>query len=222
MAQTYLQLINKVLVALREDEVAGVTEPYAKLIGQFVNDAKAEVEDAAPWRCLRTEVSFSATVGNTSAVLTGTNDRSYLMHTPTGETMLFRTDAGEESSMAVVSIERLRQLRLSSDATDTNEPNYVAFTSDGTNLVAHWWPSPDATYNYKGVFIVPQDDLTAATDTLTIPWRPVALKATYYAMDERGSEFAGRLETTLARAEKAFWEAVLADIGQEPYTAVEQ
>lgn len=221
MAQTYLQLINKVLVALREDEVAGVTEPYAKLIGQFVNDAKADVEDASPWRALRTEVSFSATTGGTSVVLTGTTDRSYLMNTPEGEPMLFKTNSGEECRIQVMPIEKLRMLRLSSDPTETNEPSYLAFTSDGTNLVAHYWPQPDQTYTYKGVFVVPQADLADKDDTLTIPFRPVALRATYYAMDERGSEFAGRLETTLARAERSLQEAILTDLGQEYYTATE-
>ena len=221
MAQTYLQLINKVLVALREDEVLGVTEPYAKLIGQFVNEAKEDIEDAAPWRALRTEVSFAATANTATTTLTGTNDRSYLMNTPTGESMLFRTDAGDESSVEVLPIERLRQLRLSSDASERNEPCYVAFTSDGTNQVAHFWPTPDATYNYKGIFVIPQAELTAKTDTLTIPYRPVVLRAIWYAMDERGSEFAGRLETALAKAERSLAEAILVDLGQEHFTATE-
>lgn len=218
MAQTYLQLINKVLVALREDEAAGVTEPYTKLIGQFVNEAKQDVEDSSPWRCLRTEITFAATVGNTSAVLPGTTDRSYLVHTSNGCPMAFRTDADEEGFVSVVPMETLRAKRLGSNNDEPNEPNYVAFTSDGTNLVAHWWPTPDTTYNYKAIFVVPQDDLSDKDDTLTIPWRPVVLRATYLAMDERGSEFAGRLESTLARAEAALFDAILTDIGQDNYT----
>ena len=221
MAQTYLQLINKVLVALREDTVAGITEPYSALIGQFVNEAKAHVEDAAPWRCLRTEVSFAAAANTATVVLTGTNDRSYLMLTPTGEELAFRTDAGYEGAIEVLPIERLRQLKLTSDATDTNEPSFVAFTSDGTNLVAHFWPVPDATYNYKAVFVVPQDELDEKTDTLTIPWRPVVAQAIFYAMDERGSEFSGRLESVQAKAARSLQEAILADLSQEHWTATE-
>lgn len=221
MAQTYLQLINKVLVALREDEVLGVTEPYAKLIGQFVNEAKEDVEDASPWRCLRTEVSFASTANTTTTTLTSTNDRSYLMNTPTGDPLLFRTDSGDESRVSVIPIERLRELRLSTDAAERNEPCYVAFTSDGTNLVAHFYPTPDATYNYKGIFVVPQAELENKTDTLTVPYRPVVLRAIWYAMDERGSEFSGRLETALAKAERSLNEAILIDISQENFTAME-
>jgi len=221
MAQTYLQLINKVLVALREDEVLGIVETYTKMIGQFVNDAKAEIEDAGPWKALRTEVSFAATASTNTTTVTGTTDRSYIMHDPQSREMLFRTDTNNEKQITVVPIETLRAMRLSSDATELNEPNYVAFTSDGTNLIAHFWPTPDTTYNYKGVFVVPQADLSEETDTLTIPYRPVVRKAIFYAMDERGSEFAGRLETEAAKAQRALEEAILADFGSDPMTFVE-
>lgn len=55
---TYLQLINNVLVRLRESEItleefnAG-NNPYWKLIGSTVNDAKDRVEDAWQWGALR-------------------------------------------------------------------------------------------------------------------------------------------------------------------------
>jgi hypothetical protein len=41
----YLDLVNDVLIRLREDEVTATTDtPYAKLIGKFVNDAKRIVD----------------------------------------------------------------------------------------------------------------------------------------------------------------------------------
>lgn len=44
---TFLQLVNKVLVRLREDTVSSVDEnSYSQLIGEFVNDAVKEVEAA--------------------------------------------------------------------------------------------------------------------------------------------------------------------------------
>ena len=49
----YLDLVNDVLIRLREDEVTATTDtPYAKLIGKFVNDAKRTVEDAYQWNAL--------------------------------------------------------------------------------------------------------------------------------------------------------------------------
>ena len=44
---TYLQLVNRVLRKLREDEVTIVNEnDYSKLVGDFVNDAVKCVEAA--------------------------------------------------------------------------------------------------------------------------------------------------------------------------------
>ena len=43
---TYLELINDVLIRLRETTVAANGETtYSTLIGKFVNDAKRQVED---------------------------------------------------------------------------------------------------------------------------------------------------------------------------------
>ena len=47
---TYLELVNDVLVRLRESEVTAVTDtPYSKLISKYVNDAKRLVEDSYQW-----------------------------------------------------------------------------------------------------------------------------------------------------------------------------
>lgn len=221
MAQTYLQLINKVLIALREDTVASVNEPYSKLIGQFVNDAKEEIEDSWAWKCLRTEVSFSSTANSSTTTLTSTNERSYVLDDRQGRPQVYKTVSGEESLVSVIPFEDLRQYRLASDAAERTEPSYVAFTSDGTNLIAHFWPTPDATYTYKAVVVIPQAELDDKDDTLTIPWRPVVAKAIYYAMEERGSEFQGRLEARLNQAEQAKGQAILLDMGGEHWTVSE-
>ena len=50
MAMTYLQLVNKVLVRLREDQVTSVaSNDYSLLVGEFVAQAASEVEDAWNW-----------------------------------------------------------------------------------------------------------------------------------------------------------------------------
>ena len=47
---TYLQIVNKVLRRLRENEVSSINEnPYSLLIGDLVNVVKREVEDAWDW-----------------------------------------------------------------------------------------------------------------------------------------------------------------------------
>jgi predicted N-acetyltransferase YhbS len=55
---TYLELVNKVLRRLRESEVStvqgvGNANQYARLIGDFINEAKSQVEVAWDWSALR-------------------------------------------------------------------------------------------------------------------------------------------------------------------------
>ena len=47
---TYLNLMNSVLRRLREEETTSVTSTtYVKMVGDFINDAKKIVEEAADW-----------------------------------------------------------------------------------------------------------------------------------------------------------------------------
>ena len=72
---TFLQLVNKVLVRLREDTVSSVDEnSYSQLIGEFVNDAVKEVEAAWKWSALRETLSATTQDGVFSYVLTGSGD----------------------------------------------------------------------------------------------------------------------------------------------------
>jgi hypothetical protein len=61
---TYLQIINAVLRRLRETEVTDVNETdYSKLIGEYVNSVKKEVEAAWDWNALRTTLTLNTTSG---------------------------------------------------------------------------------------------------------------------------------------------------------------
>ena len=51
---TYIEIVNSVLVRLREEKVDAVNEnEYSSLIGQLVNVAKRDVENAFNWEALR-------------------------------------------------------------------------------------------------------------------------------------------------------------------------
>jgi hypothetical protein len=57
--------MNNVLRRLREDEVTNVAEnTYAKMVGDFINDAKNLVEEAADWSALRETVSITTTASD--------------------------------------------------------------------------------------------------------------------------------------------------------------
>ena len=51
---TYLEIVNKVLVRLREEQVTSVSEnEYSSLISDLTNVTKNEIENAWNWKALR-------------------------------------------------------------------------------------------------------------------------------------------------------------------------
>ena len=73
---TYLELVNDVLVRLREEQVSTVSETtYSTLIGKFVNDAKRQIEDAYAWNVLGTTITVSTVQGTYSYALTGSGQK---------------------------------------------------------------------------------------------------------------------------------------------------
>ena len=74
--KTYLELVNEVLVRLREPEVTAVTDnAYSKLIGRFINDAKRQVEDAYNWNALSETLTVTTSNELFNYVLTGIGQR---------------------------------------------------------------------------------------------------------------------------------------------------
>jgi hypothetical protein len=73
---TYLDLVNDILIRMREPEVSTVNEnTLSKLVGKLVNDAKRQVEDAYAWNSL-TDTLMIETLANTYGyVLNGSGTR---------------------------------------------------------------------------------------------------------------------------------------------------
>jgi len=73
---TYLELVNDVLVRLRESTVSTVGETtYSSLIGKFVNDAKRQIEDSYNWNVLGQTITVTTTSGTSSYALTGAGQK---------------------------------------------------------------------------------------------------------------------------------------------------
>ena len=178
---TYLDLVNNVLVRLREDEVVSVTDnSYSKLIGKFVNDAKRQVEDAWNWNALRSTLTITTTASTFNYELNGAGVR-------------FRTlDVVNDTSnvfMEQRSSSYFNNLFLNSTP-DSGEPRYYSFngvSSDGDTQI-DVYPIPDGVYSIRFNAVVPQAALSAGTDTLLVPSEPVILGAYARAVIERGED----------------------------------
>lgn len=220
---TYLQLINKVLRGLREAQAVTITDnDYVELIGQFVNEAKENIEDLGPWRGLSETVSINTVADQlTGVTVTGANDRSYPLYSPTpygSLPMVFITTAGVERRLTIISWSDLVAMQRMYPDAGTACPSYVAFARDENGMSAFFWPTADATYTVKVGVLIPQAELSVASTVLQIPARPVWQEALVLAMEERGEEFAGPLDNARARAARSLESAMLSDFGAEPLT----
>jgi len=72
---TALQLVNSVLRRLRESEVTDFTESYSKLILDFINETKREVEDSWDWSALRQTISINTNTADRSYPIIGAGQR---------------------------------------------------------------------------------------------------------------------------------------------------
>ena len=181
MSQTYLQIVNNVLVRLRETEVTSVADtPYSSLIGVFVNDAKREVENAYDWNALDTTITMSTVAGQKAYSLTGIGDRF--------KTQDVINDTQDIAMQAVNPNWLNRQYYIGT--TQQAAPMYYSYRgvdSSGDTKV-EVWPLPDAVYNLRFELFVPQLDFSNSSDIIKVPAHLVQLLAYSKAIAERGED----------------------------------
>jgi len=199
---TLLQTTNKVLKRLREDTVADLTGDYANLVGSFVADIAAEVNDSGPgWSALDHTVTVSVLAATRTYDLGsgGTadlTDRSTLLHDVCGRPMVWMFDDGSDNTgdpMRYVDpneYERMFQL----DRTETQlDPNCFTLirNTDGTGYTLALYPIPSTTRTIRMRFNTPEAVLDPDTDSATsivVNNRVVELGTLWLALNERGEE----------------------------------
>ncbi len=177
---TYLSLVNEVLQRLREPVVSTVSaNTLSALIGLFVNDAKRQVEDAWNWDALATtlDVTTSATVSNYVVTGSGRRQKDVSVNDITNRVTL--------QNVAMKWIQDQQQL----SQVQNGQPTYYAWNgSDGTDSKVELYPTPDGIYSLKFNLCVPQVDLAADGDVITVPSEPVIAGAYARALVERGED----------------------------------
>ncbi len=213
---TYLDLVNDVLIRMREPEVTTVNEnTLSKLVGRLVNDAKRQVEDAYAWNALTDTLIIETTANTYGYVLTGSGTRFKVI------------DAQDNTNKSVInalSTKLMSQYLLNN--TSPGNPMYYNFNgihSTGDTKV-DFYPVPNAGLTLYFNLYIPEPELTSDTATMLVPKEPVVLGAFARALVERGedgglnsSEAYGLYKASLADAiaiessryvEEETWEAV--------------
>jgi hypothetical protein len=177
----YIQLTNSVLKRLRETEVSSVSDnAYSKLIGEFVNDAKRNVEDAYNWNALTDTLSAVTAVDIFNYVLVGSGQRFRVIDV---------LNDTQNTVLANAPTKWMNQQFLLNDV-QKGSPSYYNFNGQDANgdTQVDLFPIPNGVYNIRFNLIVPQVALSADADILKVPSEPVIFLAYAKALAERGED----------------------------------
>lgn len=210
---TYIQLINTVLRKLREDQVTSSNQSdYSALIGDYINEAKREVEDAWNWVQLRTTIQIT-TAGDSSTfryVLTGAGNRSRVLQV---------INDTEDYELRRAPYKWMNRQFLTSSTVAKDSPTHYDIngnTNGDPNI--DLYPVPDAVEYINFNLVLPQDDFTDTDDdmSLTVPHWPVVLGAYMKALSERGEDGGQNFGEAMNDYNKALSDAIAIDAGQVP------
>jgi hypothetical protein len=179
--KTYLELVNDVLVRLRENEVTSVNDTsYSKLISKFINDAKRQVEDAYNWNALSETITVSTTANLFNYVLTNAGIRFRVFDVLNDSSNWFLNNAATQEMDALFLV----------NTPEYGSPRYYNFNGVDSNgdTQVDLYPIPDANYIVNFNVIKPQAQLSLNSDQIKVPDEPVIFLAYAKALAERGED----------------------------------
>jgi hypothetical protein len=178
---TFLQLINNVLIRLREVQVSTNNETsYSTLIGLFVNDAKRQIEDSFSWNVLGQTVTVTTVAATYIYTLTGVGQKFQV------QDVINTTSNIPMQNISFVEMNRYQNLV----PTTNGIPQYYAFdgvdASGDTKVVLY--PRPNGVFSIPFSVTVPQATLTADGTSVLVPDTLVVQNAYARALVERGED----------------------------------
>lgn len=179
---TYLELVNDVLLRLREQTVTTVSlTNYSSLIGKFVNDAKRQIEDAYDWNALGQEITITTSGSVYEYSLTGAGQKFRVSSDPLNTT--------SNVVMEVIPVGEMRR-KQNLQPTITAVPTEYCFEGvDGNgDAKVQLWGRPNGVYTIKFFLTIPQATLSSDSTSVLVPDVLVAQNAYARALVERGED----------------------------------
>ena len=209
----YVNLVNKVLLRLRETPVStvqgsGNSNAYARLIGEFINESKSQVEAAWDWSALRSTLTASTTSGAFNYELQGSRNSFKVLD------VINDTDDIEMQYRDASWFNR----EFLTATPQTGSPlfyNFNGVSADGDTQV-DIYPIPDGVYTIRFNVTLRNVPLSADADELAIPSRPVILLATAMAIEERGEDGGQQSINAYAAAKSALADEIALDAARHP------
>ena len=178
---TYLQLINDVLIRLRETQVStNDATAYSTLIGKFVNDAKRQIEDAYAWNVLGATITVTTTPGTYIYSLTGA-----------GQKFQVQDVINATANVGMTNISFVEMNRFQNFTTPASGiPEYFCFDGVDGNGDAQvvLYGRPDGVYSIPFSLTVPQASLATDNTLVKVPDSLVVQNAYARALIERGED----------------------------------
>ena len=178
---TYLELVNDVLIRLRESSVSTVGETaYSSLIGKFVNDAKRQIEDSYNWNVLGQTITVTTTAATSSYSLTGAGQK-FRINDAINTTSVITLD-----NITVADMNR----KLNFGTPSQSIPSEFCFSGvDGNgDTKVDLFPVPNGVYTLKFDVTIPQANLSSDGTSVKVLDYLVAQSAYARALIERGED----------------------------------
>tara|TARA_R110001632_G_scaffold218875_1_gene348256 strand:+ start:19 stop:687 length:669 start_codon:yes stop_codon:yes gene_type:complete len=214
---TYRELINQVLIRLREDTIptdwsgaineSSTVSAYHKVIGALINDSKRSVESYHDWLNLRETVSINTVVGTKNYNLNSGQEIKILD--------VINTDTGHH--LKQVSKVYINTVKFPTD--DDGQPFYYSFngSDSSNNLKIDLSPVPTKVETLNFEIVKHQDALTSAATILKIPSQPIILGAWARAISERGEDGGTQSSLAAQEANECLKQTVITDSGNTQY-----
>ena len=214
---TYRELINQVLIRLREDTISSdwsgnindssVISAYQKVIGSLVNDAKRSMEERHDWLNLRETVDISTVNGTKNYNLSS------------GQEIKIIDSINNDTGMHLNQVSKVYINTVKYPTDPTGEPLYYGFNgSDASNnLKVDLSPVPTEAHTISFDIVKYQDELATATTVLKVPSKPVILGAWARAIAERGEDGGTQSSIMANEANEALKQAIMLDSGNTKY-----
>lgn len=214
---TFRELINEVLIRLREDTIAtdwsgnindsSTVTDYQKVIGSLVNDSKRNIESYHDWLVLRDTVDVTTVAGT----------RNYNLSSGQELKILDVINQAQGTHVRQLSLPNLNSFKYPSE--NSGDPQYYAFngTDASNNLKIDFEPTPDKVQTISFDVVKYQDELTLAATVLKLPTKPVVLGAWARAISERGEDGGTQTGVVAAEVSESINQAVILDSGNTQY-----
>jgi hypothetical protein len=203
----YIQLVNDVLIRLREPEASSVSDnAYVKLIARFVNDSKRVVEDSYNWNALSDTLSATTTADVFNYVLVGSGQRFRIIDV---------INDTQNTFVEVASTKWMDQQFLMTTP-QKGSPAYYNFNGTNSNgdTQVDLYPIPNGAYNLRFNIIKPQVPLAVNADILLVPEEPVILGALARAQAERGEDGGVQAGETYQLMKQSLADAIALESGR--------